>query len=198
MQVIPLSREEVENAKVTIDFFKIEGEGVDRLKALFSKYKGHRAKENYTEQTLDELISLKRFVGALEIKFNDDLVSFCGLSERNGWLVVTRWVRVKRINVPIMLGEVFPYIEKNLLEGKKGLVVTFNDYNKVLFDMIRADEAKSWKKIHTTEHVADTKIFLMAEEYHKRVRKLPEMVEHNYTPQWILYLPCKEDYVPFL
>lgn len=195
MEKIKIDREVLFNSKIEVEYFEIDSEGESRLWNLFQKYQGKRAAENYTKEVFDDLIRLKRFSGALEIKFNGETFHFCALSERNGWIIITRYVRLKRIMLPPMAGIAIPFIEENLLSGKKGIVMTFNDYNKALFDMFPGN-ADQWDNMETTKELVDHSIFQTAKKTVGRIIKLNNQLIHHNTLQWIAYLP-KDNDVPF-
>ena len=72
--------------------------------------------------------------------------------------------------------------------------MTFNDYNKVYYDMF--DSAENILSRNYFKDIVDHDIYKNALNTYKLIKKLPEPIEHHNTMQWIAYI-SKNELIPF-
>lgn len=178
-------------------FYMNDNEHVEKMKSIFLMYEGERAKSNYTEESINHLIEIKRYFGGLALKINDSVVAACVLCNKNDWIVISRFVKLsKRSRIPYASGIFIPYIERNLLKDKKGIVMTFNDYNKVYYDQYSQKTIDTFENSESFKEVKDHELIKNTMDVMRRIKKLPDQIEYNYTKQWVVYL-TNTNSIPF-
>lgn len=165
----------------------------NKAETLLSSYTGRRAQNNYAKDTIAELIKLERFTHVLEVVQDSEVLGFTGVSERNGWVVITRYAR-RKTRLPLLFGYLLPYVLENLVCERKGVVLTFNDYNKTIFDTIGPSIDLGHRSL--TENSLDARLHTQTLAVHQKIKKLSRPIEHHATLQWVAYIPTA-DKVPF-
>lgn len=191
---------------VILDYFNVDNENnKNKLWRLFQLYNGKRVKDNYSKESFDNLLRENRFShGVICLKFNDnDIIFFCGLSLYREWLVITRYVTFYPFkSIPFASAIMIPYlIKKCQSENIKGIVYTFNDYLKIVYDFYRDQENNSinitkfnrYKILLSNPEYTDHYIFNKAFEIDNLYKTLDYPVNYKNTKQWVVYIStCNE------
>lgn len=185
-----LYKDILKESKFEMNYYDMnDDEDVEKIKSIFLMYEGKRAKSNYSEESINHLVKIKRYFGGLALKINDAVVAACVLCNKNDWIVISRFVKLsKRSRIPYASGIFIPYIERNLLKDKKGIVMTFNDYNKVYYEQYSQKTIDTFENSESFKEVKDHIFIKNTIDVIKRVKKLPEQIDYNYTKQWVIYL----------
>lgn len=185
-----LYKDILKESKFEMNYYDMnDDEDVEKIKSIFLMYEGKRAKSNYSEESINHLVKIKRYFGGLALKINDAVVAACVLCNKNDWIVISRFVKLsKRSRIPYASGIFIPYIERNLLKDKKGIVMTFNDYNKVYYEQYSQKTIDTFENSESFKEVKDHIFIKNTIDIIKRVKKLPEQIDYNYTKQWVIYL----------
>lgn len=192
MKLEILPREELFSSTIRSEFFEVKESGVDRLKDIIFSYDGVRLNENYTKEHIDRMLDSRRFnYGAVVTYLNDDPVCFCGLDLYKGWVSVTRHISFKYFRMPFSSGEMIPFIFDRVRHDYKGLMFTFNECNKTMFDAMSSTKGRHNRPLY--DSIRDHQLFIKSDIMSSSIKKIDTLVTYNSTRQYIAYLTDKNE-----
>lgn len=201
MKVENISTEYLLNVEYKVDHFLVNDEGIERLWKLYCLYNEtqyKRAKDNYTKESFDYLVSEGRFaLGAMTLHVNNELIYFCGLAEYNGWMLITRAAFIKYFKFPFTTAYLMPEMIKYAKSiGKKGIISTFNSYNKLIFDRLTDNRLERFKSKSHNSNFSEHHIFTKANEIGEMFKTLDYTVNYKNTEQYVAYIPFLDNEIP--
>jgi hypothetical protein len=187
-----MTLDELLGSIIRTEFFEVVGPGVDRLKQILSSYNGGRLSENYSTSHVDNMLSSGRFkYGAVITYVNDEPVCFCGLDLVDGWVSITRHLVFKYLAMPFGSGEMIPFIFNMIKDDYNGLMFTFNECNKTLFDHLTQDSDKRFRR-PIFKPLRDQYLFTKSLETSSMIKTMDGLVMYNNTPQYVAYITNKD------
>lgn len=190
MKLEILSREELFSSTIRSEFFEVKGDGVTRLKEILCSYDNVRLSENYTQEHVNKMIDSGRFAyGAVITYLNDSPVCFCGLDLFNGWVSVARHISFKYFKMPFSSGEMLPFVFDKVRHEHNGLMFTFNESNKTMFDMVSSTNGRYNRRVY--DSIRDHQLFIKAETMTRSIQKISNLVTYRDTAQYIAYITDK-------